>query len=146
MPTDLHPDFPVVSGDYPLTANWRVDLPQQFNRRIEDGSLVLWRPELTLWINVWNNDQGASVDGLLASVRDHAHPERRDERIERSGTHARLSYELSEEDMEEPGATQESLNGFVIAASGYVQISAYYESPAAHALARQILGSVVPAA
>ncbi|REJ67067.1 MAG: DUF2185 domain-containing protein [Planctomycetota bacterium] len=36
----LHPDFPIVTGQYRLTSSWRVFLPLEFNRRVEDGSLV----------------------------------------------------------------------------------------------------------
>lgn len=145
MSTELHPDFPIVSGDCPLTARWRVRLPEQFNRRIEDGSMVLWRPELTFWINVWNNDRQASVDELLDSILKSAHPQRRAEAVERGGDVARLTYELAEEDAQDAGATQESVNGYVFAAAGYVQISGYYDSPAAAALARQVIASVAPA-
>lgn len=41
---DLHPDFPVVEGLYRLTRDWELELPEKFNRRIEDGNMVLWRP------------------------------------------------------------------------------------------------------
>lgn len=142
MAQDLNPDFPVVSGDYLLTRGWRIALPEPFNRRIEDDSLVLWKPELTFWINVWNNDGHASVDELLASIVAHANPARTREKIERGEALARLTYELAEEDAEQPGAMQESINGYVFAAAGYVQISAYWESPEAQALARTIIASV----
>jgi hypothetical protein len=49
----LHPDYPTIEGRYPLTSDWELDLPQKFNRRIEDGNMVLWRPGLTLRISVW---------------------------------------------------------------------------------------------
>lgn len=145
MPTELHPDFPIVSGDYPLTAQWRLRLPEQFNRRIEDGSMVLWRPELTFWINVWNNDRQASVDELLDAILKSAHPKRRAEVVERGGAVARLTYELAEEDAQDAGSMQESVNGYIFAASGYVQISGYYDTPEAGAMARQAIASVAPA-
>lgn len=58
----LHPDYPVVSGDYQLTETWSVSLPLKFNRRIEDGSLILWRPGLTIYFTAWNNDHQESAD------------------------------------------------------------------------------------
>ncbi|MBY0399493.1 hypothetical protein K2X89_04310 [Myxococcota bacterium] len=51
--TMLHPDYPVVEGRVQMTREWSVELPQRFNRRIDDGSLVLWRPGLTIWTNIW---------------------------------------------------------------------------------------------
>jgi hypothetical protein len=144
MSTELHPDFPVVTGNVVMTKGWRINLPEGFNRRIEDGSLVLWRPELTFWINVWNNDAKASVDELLTRLRGQAHPDRRDEQLERSDALVRLTYALAEADEaaegEEPAAN--SINGFIIAAAGYVQISAYYDSAPARALADEVIRSV----
>jgi lipopolysaccharide/colanic/teichoic acid biosynthesis glycosyltransferase len=40
-----------------MTPEWALVLPEKFNRRIEDGSMVFWRPGLTVWINVWGNDK-----------------------------------------------------------------------------------------
>ena len=84
MNDELNPDFPVVTGDYLLTQGWRVQLPVPFNRRIEDGSLVLWRPDLTCWINIWHNDRQASVDTLLEEATRGLNAQRRDEQV---GTH-----------------------------------------------------------
>lgn len=141
MQEELNPDFPVVDGDYLLTSGWRIALPQPFNRRIEDGSLVLWIPELTFWFNVWNNDREASTDELLASIREHVSPERSGEKVERGETATRLTYELAEPDPE-TGEAHDSINGYVIAASGYVQVSAYYDSPFARILAERMIASI----
>lgn len=142
MSTSLHPDFPVVTGNFVLTKGWRITLPEEFNRRIEDGSLVLWRPELTFWINVWNNERQASTEELLTRLLADAHPDRREEQLERSGTMARLTYMLAEEDAEGDQAQSPSINGFVIADAGYVQIAAYYDSPEALTQAYAIIHSV----
>ncbi len=135
MSTELHPDFPVVSGDYEMTKGWRLALPQAFNRRIEDGSLVLWRPELTFWINVWHGE--GQVDEVLARLLADASAGRTEEKLEKSGTMARLSYELAEVDGE-----NDSVNGFVVYPAGYVQLAAYVDSPEARSLAYDIIGSV----
>ncbi|WP_426106857.1 hypothetical protein [Massilia sp. TSP1-1-2] len=142
MSTDLHPDFPVVTGDYVLTQGWRVALPEQFNRRIEDGSLVLWRPELTFWINVWHGEGQVKVDAVLERLLADASAARSEENIERSGAIARLSYELAEDDAERSDSGGRSVNAFVIAPTGYVQLSAYYDSPEARALAHDVIASL----
>jgi hypothetical protein len=138
---ELNPDFPIVDGDYHLTSGWHIVLPHPFNRRIEDGSLVLWTGELTFWFNVWNNERKASVDELLASIRQHVSPERNAEKVERTETLTRLTYELDEPDPES-GEAHPSVNGYVIAPSGYVQVSAYYESPFARILAERMIASI----
>ena len=142
MSTELHPDYPLVTGDYQLTKGWRINLPQEFNRRIEEGSLVLWRPELTFWVNVWNNEGDVTVDEVLTRLLAAASPDRRDEKIDTSAPTLRLTYELAEDDTERDESTGQSINGFVICPSGYVQISAYYDSPQARALAYDTIGSI----
>lgn len=137
----LHPDFPVVTGDLALTKNWSIHLPDEFNRRVEDGSLVLWRAELTFWINVWNNDRSASIKDLLDQIRADANPDRREEQIETTPDLARFTYELSEPDPS--GASEHtSINAYVIARSGYMQIGAYFDTPAGRSDAYKIIHSV----
>ena len=142
MSTDLHPDYPVVSGDYLMTKGWRIDLGRDFNRRIEDGSLVLWRPELTFWMNVWNNEGGVTVEEVLKRLLADVSPDRSEEKIEQAGTMSRLTYELAEDDAEREGSAGQSINGFVIYPAGYVQISAYYDSPQARSAAYDIIASI----
>lgn len=142
MSDQLNPDFPVVSGDYVMTKGWRVSLEDEFNRRIEDGSLVLWKPELTFWINVWNNERRASPDELLQEILVRASPERIAEKTARSEALICLTYELAEDDAERPDSAPSSINGFVIAKPGYVQVSAYADTPEAHALAYRIIESI----
>lgn len=142
MSTDLHPDFPVVGGDYEMTKGWRLALPEDFNRRIEDDSLVLWRPELTFWFNVWHGEGLVSVDDVLARLVADASPARSGEKIDKAGTVARLTYELAEDDAERAGSDNNSVNGFVICPTGYVQVSAYYDSPQARTLAYAVIDSV----
>lgn len=144
MSTELHPDFPVVSGDFVLTKGWRIDLPEKFNRRVEDGSLVLWRPDLTFWINVWNNDHQRSIEELLQKILMDVSPNRSDEQIERAGGVSRLTYELAEEDLGREKSGYRSINGYVISDAGYVQISAYYDTPQARNLGYRIIHVLGP--
>jgi len=62
----LHPDYPVVEGRYNLTNDWSLILDEAHNRRVEDGSLVLWRPSFTVWLNIWNNDKDSSKEERFA--------------------------------------------------------------------------------
>ena len=70
----LHPDFPVAEDNYQMTDEWSLTLPLPFNRRFEEGSLVIWRPRLTFWINVWGNDNRV---GLTPKCRDVVRTARR---------------------------------------------------------------------
>jgi len=127
-----------------LTKGWRIDLPEKFNRRVEDGSLVLWRPDLTFWINVWNNDHRRSIEELLQKILVDVNPDRRDEQIERAGGVSRLTYELAEVDLGREKSGYHSINGYVISDAGYVQISAYYDTPQARNLAYRIIHVLGP--
>ncbi|MFC4311743.1 hypothetical protein ACFPN2_21845 [Steroidobacter flavus] len=139
---NLHPDYPIVTGSYQMTDEWTVVLPEHFNRRIEDGSLVLWKPELTFWIAIWGNDGGESTDDRLTSILETASALRSDQQIERTAELVRLTYELPEEDASRPKAAYRSISGYVISAVGHVQISAYFDTPNARTLGYKVIHSV----
>ncbi|RLJ38831.1 hypothetical protein [Acidovorax sp. 106] len=138
----LHPDYPVVTGHYRMTDEWSVVLPEAFNRRIEDGSLVLWRPALTFWITVWGNDKGASEEKRLASILETASDLRKEQQVERADQRVRLTYELPDEDPSRSQPSYHSISGYVIAPCGHVQISAYFDTPEARTLGYQVIHSV----
>ena len=138
----LHPDYPIVTGEYQMTDEWKVTLPEKFNRRVEEGSLVLWRPAITFWITIWGNDGNASTDKRLASILEAASDLRSDELIERAEDIVRLTYELPEEDTSRPKATYRSISGYVISTPGHVQISAYFDTPSARTLGYEVIHSV----
>jgi hypothetical protein len=50
----LHPDYPTVEGTLSLTYSWSLVLPEKFNRRLDDGDLVIWRPGFTIRTAVWD--------------------------------------------------------------------------------------------
>jgi hypothetical protein len=63
------PQFPRVHGDYQMTPNWRVTLPDEFAKRFENGEfgtdLVLWRPGITCWITAYNQKEGETPAATL---------------------------------------------------------------------------------
>jgi hypothetical protein len=50
--------FPRVRGIYQMTDTWSVTLPSEFAKRFEEGSLVLWRKDLTCWTAGYNLKEG----------------------------------------------------------------------------------------
>jgi hypothetical protein len=133
------PGFPLVRGDCALTATWSMHLPEQFARRIEDGSLVLWRPGLTLWLVAWNNDNNQTQDERLAWIKDVASPARFDMRESHGGGVTRFSYRLRDENEDGP---VDSLYAFVIGDDGHLQLSVYFDDPADIARAQHLVDSV----
>lgn len=130
----LHPKFPVVSGIYQMTANWAIALPVELNRRIEDDALVLWRPGLTAWVIVWNNDHDESAEKRMTQLRRDVSAQAYDLVEEADGELLRLGYRLDEESDDGRVA---GLNTFVVGVSGHVQMSVYFDDEAdePHALA-----------
>ncbi len=123
--SELDPDFPVVDGRYQMTKEWSVDLPSNFNRRMEDGSLVMWKPGFTIWTSVWGNDNAEAADDRLKSLRAQASPNAFDSMTESSGGLLRYSYRLVEEFHD---AQQAAFYCFAIGASGHVQMAIYFDT------------------
>jgi hypothetical protein len=134
------PGFPIVEGDYTLTATWAIHLPEKFASRIEDGSLVLWRPGLTIWLAAWNNDHGESQADRLAKFKEWVSPERFAERESTAGGITRFSYRLRDEN--ENGSV-ESLAALIINDDGQLQLSVYFADPAEEVTAWNLVESVV---
>jgi hypothetical protein len=133
------PEFPLVQGDHALTATWSIYLPEQFARRVEDGSLVLWRPGLTMWLTVWNNDNNETQAARLAWIKDEASTVRFDERESVRGGVTRFSYRLHDASDDAP---VESLSAYVIGDDGHLQLSVYFDDAADAAKAQQLVDSV----
>lgn len=64
------PPFPRVRGEFQMTDNWRVTLPDEYAKRFEKGEfgtdLVLWRPGITCWTSVYRQKKGETVESTYA--------------------------------------------------------------------------------
>jgi hypothetical protein len=131
-------EFPEIQGEYALTREWSLVLAAPVKKRIEDGSLVLWRPGFTVWLNVWGNDDGPPA-AQLAAVKADASPRRFDAVEETTGGALRFAYRLRE------GADDErrpAFYGFVLGESGYVQMAIYFDDEVEIAAATALWRSV----
>ena len=131
----LHPDFPIVTGHYELNSAWTIDLPFNFNRRIEGGSLVLWRIGITLYFNDWNNDRNESIETQLAFFKARISPDAFDLREEQTGACRRFSYRLIEDNVN-------ALYGFVSVTSGLLQVAIYFDNESDIDLTRAMFASI----
>lgn len=132
---DLHPDYPVVEGDYQLTAHWAVTLPEPCSRRFEDGSMVLWRPGLTIHIFAWDNITNTSVLDRLDQLEESIPSDAFDHERSEASDFARGTYRQNEDG-------QQSLNAFVIAEPAQLVASMYFDDEAAHEQAVAIAESL----
>jgi hypothetical protein len=135
----LHPDFPVVEGNYQMTREWAVNLPGRFNRRIEDGDLVIWRPGFTIWTTVWNNDREETPEERLDWLRDGTSPDAYAQETENEGQLVRYAYRLDEESEDK---SQAAFYCFANGQNGHVQMAIYFDSEDDLPTAKQIWRSL----
>ena len=138
-PMSLHPDFPIIEGTYQMTKNWSVTLDTQYNRRIEGGQLVIWKPGFTVWTSVWNNDKSESQEERLQWIQGNSSADAFDRIIESADGVSRYAYRLKEdsEDDREP-----AFYCFAIGDEGHVQMAIYFDSEADLADAQAIWRSL----
>lgn len=133
----LPPGVRVVQGRYRMTDRWTIDLPTPFRQRVEKGSLVLWRPALTLWIGVFSGT--ATVEECASDLRASMSPAAYDVRTdERSGL-VEISYRVREDTTD---AGTPSLNAFVVGTGGYVHLGVYFDRESDGAAGRAAVASV----
>lgn len=131
----LHPGFPVVSENYRLSDSWSVYLPKRFNRRVEERSLVLWRPGLTIYFNVFGNGPGYSVDELAQQYQNVSSPDGYDRQDKVNEGIRLVSYRLNEDHAL-------ALYAAACVPSGRLQAAIYFDHEEDIALAREIADSV----
>jgi len=139
----LNPQFPIVEGRYQMTHEWALVLPEKFNRRIEDGSMVFWRPGMTVWINVWGNGKSTSREDRLHRIKADVSPKAFDIEEQTTSNPWRYTYRIKEHD--EQGKVA-ALYGFAVGESGHVQMAIYLDREAdvanAYDIARSLQESV----
>lgn len=132
-------EFPVVGGRHQLTDNWAVIFPRQFKHRIEDDSLVFWRPGITVWTTIWRNDDKTSQQERLDSFRSDASPEAFAAEVFSDGDVTRFAYRLT--DRGEDGVVH-VLHAYAIGVGGNVLMAIYVDDEGDLELARQIWKSL----
>ena len=131
------PGFPIVEGDHALTSSWSLTLPSPFARRIEDDSLVLWRPGLTLWIAAFSSDHREPQAARLAAAKTRMSPDATSVREATAGGVTRLTYRLVEDG-------QNSVSALVLGDAGHLHASIYFDEEADAATALRIAQSIAP--
>jgi hypothetical protein len=135
----LHPAFAVIEGRCAITEEWSILLPEEFNRRFDEDSLVIWHPGFTMWIIVWGNDRGEAQKSRLARIQaDMSHNVFDLEQFHDEGV-LYFSYRLREtsDDRRVP-----ALYGFAIGETGHVQIAIYFDQESDLGKAKAILKSL----
>ena len=121
----MHPDYPIVSGEYQMTDDWSVALPGKFNRRVEDGDLVIWRPGFTIWVSVWHNNKKQTVRERYECRLSERSPESFDVTEAPEDTPARFSYRLKED---ADDARVAAFYGFAFGSDSEVMMAIYFNN------------------
>ena len=136
----LHPDYPVVEGEYRLTNEWSVVLPEAFNRRFEGEQMVLWRPGFTIWLCAWMNNHRQSREERISADLARLPAAAYDVRQLPDDGALKLQYRLDEEsDDERQPAFYSRAYGF----SGHIQMSIYFDEEEHLEIAERLLNSLV---
>lgn len=107
--------FPQTQGRYPMTDLWSIDLGElEFRRRFEEGSLVLWRPGLTMWSHIYGYPP-------RAEAAEHQRPP--GARVLEAGT-GRFGYVFLEV---EQGQQRWSLQGWVFGPEDQVMMACSFD-------------------
>jgi hypothetical protein len=114
---------PIEGGRVILAKTWRFEVSSLMLRRMDHGSLVIWQPGFTIWINVYKA-KGKSiqerVDGILKIKSKDAFGLQQ----EQQGGMLKLRYQLAEESN---GEIQDSVCLFGFTADEEVHMAIYYD-------------------
>ncbi|MEO8702441.1 MAG: hypothetical protein ABI867_20525 [Kofleriaceae bacterium] len=131
--------YPLVDGRHQLTDQWSLELPSQFARRIEEGSLVLWRPGLTIWLDAYGNDHRTSRTQRAKEMRSEISQRAVNIRETADNKITRLVYRLTESNAK---GTLEAVYSFSFSDDGHLQMAVYFDVAADEAVADALAASV----
>jgi len=123
-----------------MTEDWALALPEKFNRRLDNGDLVIWRPGFTIRIAVWNNDKDESPRQRLSWIKETMSTAAYDVEEHVQENVLRLDYRLVED------AEDDRVPAFYCYAVGehsHVQMAFYFDDEEDVTLAKEIWRSLV---
>ena len=108
-----------------ITAEWSIEVEDDFASRLEDGDLQLVVPGRTIWLSVWapEDEPIEVVAELREGSPDFA------QRFEEYGPHGELRYATYYPEDDGSGGTQYSLHAYAIASGSFVQAAFLFDSP-----------------
>ncbi len=135
----LHPDFPVIEGEYFLSKNWKITLPVPFNRRIENDSLVLWKPGLTFWMEQFGYDSTRSPKERVLTLTHKRNEKASDYKEFETGSLYIAQYFLEEEN---EGKQVFTYNYFIASEESLLLVCAYADGPTVCKISKQICQTI----
>lgn len=122
-----------------LGGGWIVIPPANMLRRLDDGSMVLWKPGLTFYLDLFSAPSTTAIADWAKGIRDRASPDRTDEALI-DGPITTLSYRLVER--RSPESAQPAWYGFARVGENVIHIAGYFDGEEDEALARAFWSSL----
>lgn len=108
-----------------ISADWWIGLDDSYKTRVDDGSLVFWKPERTVWINIWKEGDGRPPRERLAVWKEDRHVAASDLFEESAPDVLRFAYLL--EEPEDEGGHRLGVYSFTVSETSTVQMACYFD-------------------
>ena len=115
--------LPVEKGPVKITENWGFNVDSHMLKRFDNGSLVIWRPGFTIWLNAYTPDN-PDVHERISNLLNRISPGRTHlEQVELNGL-KKVRYFLDEE---VDGEVQSSANIYGFTESHELHMAIYFD-------------------
>ncbi len=110
-----------------ISEDWWIGIDETYRKRVDDGSLVFWRLERTIWINIWNDqkEQTQTVRERLDRWIGDRHAGAID--LFEQEDHALLRFGYLLEEPEEAGGHRLGLYSYTVGERSTVQMVCYFD-------------------
>lgn len=131
--------YPVNEGTVQITKSWSFDASTLMMRRYDRGSLVIWRPGFTIWLNTYSAGNLPN-DARVGKILETMSPENENLlQVTQDGV-SKIRYHL-EENVD--GQLQKSFYIFGIAGNQDIHLTIYYDDPSHKIEVEKIWNSLV---
>ena len=122
--------LPLDAGPLNLGQHWQTVINSRMLRRVDHGNLVLWRPQLTIWIRSFQSPDKTAAE-KLALYQKHIAETAIDCEAQEQNDYMLSRYFLREAN--EDGAEQDAVYMAAFTDAVHIDISAYYDDNEAKA-------------
>jgi hypothetical protein len=115
---------PIDAGRIAATGNWSFEVTSRMLRRLDEESLVIWKPEFTIWLNAYTSD-GKPISERLSGILGIKSQDAYDLQQEEKDGLLKLRYRLKETT---EGKEQDSAYIIGLTDSHEIHMSIYFDS------------------
>lgn len=116
---------PVDQGHFQVTRSWGFNVSGRMLRRFDNGSIVIWRPGFTIWLETYTSSKRTAEENLSEMIERISPEKQQFEKQSSNGIH-KARYFLKEE---ADGKYQDSAYIFGYCESEGINLSIYFDDP-----------------